>query len=156
MKASSSNERETTEAKLQPIHFRIGSSETTRESPLSSSETEKVSSSFNFDDFLHNHLPEHKTGVDTDFLEWFIGFVEGDGTFSSRLVDSTSAKKRDGSLGQRHFFAFYFVITLYGRRGWPSNPKETTLLVSNLSKGSKGVAQDSYRPRIWKGLRIRR
>jgi hypothetical protein len=90
MKASSSNERETTKAKL---HFRIGSSETTRESPLSSFETEKVSSYFNFDDFLHNHLPEHKTGVDIDFLEWFIGFVEGAGTFSSRLVDLTSAKK---------------------------------------------------------------
>ncbi len=69
----------------------IGSSETTRESPLSFFETEK----FNFDDFLDNHLPEQKTGVDTDFLEWFVGFVEGDGTFCSRLSNSTSAKQKD-------------------------------------------------------------
>lgn len=66
----------------------IGSSETTRESPLSFFETEK----FHFHDFLDNHLPEQKTGVDTDFLEWFVGFVEGDGTFCSRLSNSTSAK----------------------------------------------------------------
>jgi hypothetical protein len=63
----------------------IGSSETTREPPLSSSNSSSHSS-FNFDDFIQHHLPSHKKAVDTSFLEWLIGFVEGDGTFCSRVV----------------------------------------------------------------------
>ena len=55
----------------------IGSSETTREPPLSS---------FNFTDFFEHHLVEHKKLVDPAFLEWFVGFVEGDGTFCSREI----------------------------------------------------------------------
>ena len=54
-----------------------GSSETTREPPLSS---------FNFTDFIEHHLVEHKKLVDPAFLEWFVGFVEGDGTFCSREI----------------------------------------------------------------------
>ena len=60
----------------------IGSSETTRESPLSSfsiapSIAGNANYSFDFDDFLLHHLPTHKKGVDIGFLEWLVGFVEG-------------------------------------------------------------------------------
>ena len=58
----------------------IGSSETTRESP---------SSTFDFVNYIKYHRPEHKCNEDisitTHFLEWFIGFVEGFGSFQSRL-----------------------------------------------------------------------
>ena len=53
----------------------IGSSETTREPPLSS---------FDFTDFVNHHLPSHKREVDTAFLEWLVGFAEGDGCFCYR------------------------------------------------------------------------
>ena len=109
-----------TEDILQPLSIArnamIGSSETTRESPLSyllegssleglfrpkrpkrsrrafslacslGSGVPSNNFSFNFDDYVHYHLPEHKKGVDTHFLEWLVGFVEGDGTFCSRLA----------------------------------------------------------------------
>ena len=73
----------------------IGSSETTRESPLSSfsiapSIARKANYSFDFDDFLLHHLPTHKKGVDIGFLEWLVGFVEGDGTFCYRLASGTT------------------------------------------------------------------
>ena len=55
----------------------IGSSETTREPPLSS---------FDFSDFVEHHLVQHKTHADQGFLEWLVGFAEGDGTFCSREI----------------------------------------------------------------------
>ena len=70
----------------------IGSSETTRESPLSSfSIARKANYSFDFDDFLLHHLPTHKKDVDIGFLEWLVGFVEGDGTFCYRLASGTTS-----------------------------------------------------------------
>jgi hypothetical protein len=35
---------------------------------------------FNFNTYL-KHLPQHKKNIDQTFLEWFIGFSEGDGSF---------------------------------------------------------------------------
>lgn len=56
-----------------------GSSETTREAP-----------DFNFS--LYNKAkPSHIKKIDTQFLEWFIGFVEGDGSF---IVGTPTGKKR--------------------------------------------------------------
>lgn len=49
------------------LNGKVGSSETVR----------KIT--FNFDEYL-NSLPQHKK-LDTKFLEWFIGFTEGDGSF---------------------------------------------------------------------------
>jgi hypothetical protein len=77
------------------LMYMIGSSETTRESPLSSiNAINGQSYSFDFDDFLLHHLPTHKKGVDTGFLEWLVGFVEGDGTFCYRLSTPTLSPKR--------------------------------------------------------------
>ena len=46
----------------------IGSSETIREA-------------LQFDDYTKLGQPEHIPNVDKSFLEWFIGFTEGDGSF---------------------------------------------------------------------------
>nr|QWL15258.1 hypothetical protein [Ulva rigida] len=51
----------------------IGSSETTREAPLNKN--------FFFDNYFKNFKPEHIKLNDSLFLQWFIGFVEGDGSF---------------------------------------------------------------------------
>lgn len=56
----------------------IGSSETIREA--------SQQKQFNFEQYKKWGQPSHLTTVNTDFLEWFIGFTEGDGSFSlSRL-----------------------------------------------------------------------
>jgi hypothetical protein len=47
----------------------IGSSETLRET------------TFNFEVLNNFHLPQHKKKINQDFLEWFVGFSEGDGSF---------------------------------------------------------------------------
>lgn len=88
----------------------IGSSETTRESPLSS---------FNFTDFVEHHIVQHKKLVDPAFLEWFVGFVEGDGTFCSReipprqltpavinVIDQDSAQARGSMVLRKRRFLF--------------------------------------------------
>ena len=36
---------------------------------------------FNFKEFNKFYLPEHKKKIDQSFLEWFVGFTEGDGSF---------------------------------------------------------------------------
>lgn len=38
--------------------------------------------SANFQEYLENYLPKHKKSMDPQFLLWFIGFFEGDGTFA--------------------------------------------------------------------------
>lgn len=55
---------------------KLGSSETTREAPL----TNRFGS-FLFDFYLR---PHHKKNLDSAFLEWFLGFTEGDGSFILR------------------------------------------------------------------------
>ena len=60
----------------------IGSSETTRESPFPT---------FDFTNYLCYHRPEHRckedTGITITFLEWFVGFTEGDGCFFSGMEE---------------------------------------------------------------------
>lgn len=64
-----------------------GSSETLRET---------TASQFHFTDFL-KHLPQHKSHIPTPFLEWFVGFAEGDGSFicttNKRCIFSISQKE---------------------------------------------------------------
>lgn len=62
-----------TKKKSQP--FNLESSETTREAPLN------LDGSFYFDIYFNNFKPEHIKSNDYKFLEWFIGFTEGDGSF---------------------------------------------------------------------------
>lgn len=46
-------------------------------------DTSEITSKFNFENYME-HLPLHKKREDLDleFLEWFIGFTEGDGSFA--------------------------------------------------------------------------
>ena len=59
---------------------------------------------FDFSLFLRN-LPQHKKQIDQNFLEWFIGFSEGDGSF---IVSHTSGKKNDESKDPQRLF---FILT---------------------------------------------
>ena len=60
----------------------IGSSETTREPPFYS---------FDFENYIKYHRKKQKCREDifitTHFLEWFIGFVEGNGSFEYWLAE---------------------------------------------------------------------
>lgn len=58
--------------------MKIGSSETTREA-------------FNFSEY-NKIKPQHIKNLDVSFLEWFMGFVEGDGNFI--IVNTSTCKKR--------------------------------------------------------------
>jgi len=69
----------------------LGSSETTREPPFTVENLQLVENRFqslpivkNFT-FTKSFLPKHKKEIDFSFLEWFIGFTEGDGCFCSRI-----------------------------------------------------------------------
>lgn len=53
------------------------SSETTRED--SHNNTPYM---YNFSQYINDYMPQHKISIDPEFLSWFIGFFEGDGTFS--------------------------------------------------------------------------
>lgn len=64
--------------------FNLGSSETTREAPLTNKflTNKRLTNKnyFNFDSYL-KYKPIQIKQLDYHFLEWFIGFVEGDGSF---------------------------------------------------------------------------
>ncbi len=59
-----------------------------------SSETTREAVSFNFDEYI-KVKPSHIKNVDLLFLEWFLGFVEGDGSF---IVTTSMKKKRPAIL----------------------------------------------------------
>jgi len=64
----------------------IGSSETTREAPNTLRTTKTVIvKKFTFTSYI---LPEHKKNIDFSFLEWFVGFSEGNACFYSRLENN--------------------------------------------------------------------
>ena len=115
----------------------IGSSETTREPPLSS---------FNFTDFAEHHLVEHKKLVDPAFLEWFVGFVEGDGTFCSREISPHQPTP-----------AFINVVTSLSEK---SNMCDDTIANNDqrpsLMKKEVGTATSQYEARRLRGARKRR
>jgi hypothetical protein len=68
------------------LYIYIGSSETTREAPYTIQTSQIVLvKKFSFDEYVS---PEHKKNIDFSFLEWFIGFSEGDACFYSRIVDT--------------------------------------------------------------------
>ena len=62
------NKKEKKKQIMLPFIKKIGSSETIRKT------------TFNFYNYKQNNV-SHKKHIDTLFLEWFIGFVEGDGSF---------------------------------------------------------------------------
>lgn len=50
-------------------------------------------------------LPEHKKSIDKHFIEWFIGFSEGDGSFSANLYTNKSNPKE-----LQPFYRHSFII----------------------------------------------
>lgn len=72
----------------------IGSSETTRESPFPT---------FDFTNYIESYRPQHKWKEDTTttitFLEWFVGFTEGDGCFCCTMEKGRSRVRF--TLGQK-------------------------------------------------------
>jgi hypothetical protein len=83
----------------------IGSSETTREAP----HTVALVNSFNFQEYV---LPEHKNYLDFSFLEWFIGFSEGDGCFCSRIEDNRV--RLSFEIGQKDAKLIHKIRTMLG------------------------------------------
>lgn len=70
----------------------LGSSETTRGAPFPYFSKKKTSVFFDFRDF-YNNAPLHiKKNLNPEFLEWFIGFAEGDGSFF--IKNEKNKKKR--------------------------------------------------------------
>jgi hypothetical protein len=59
------------------------SSETTRED----SNTNPFM--YDFSEYIHTYMPQHKTSIDPKFISWFIGFFEGDGTISQWHTQNT-------------------------------------------------------------------
>lgn len=55
--------------------IKLESSETTRETPFLN---------FDFAEFLQNAIPSHIKHIDQHYLEWLVGFIEGNGTFDFR------------------------------------------------------------------------
>lgn len=70
----------------------LGSSETTREPTLHTNTTNINKNIFDFDDYLNNYQPSHLANIQKTssihFLEWFVGFTEGDGSFGSKIQDN--------------------------------------------------------------------
>jgi hypothetical protein len=58
----------------------LGSSETTHEAPLFKK------SQFDFSLYFQNAQPDHIKITDVKFLQWFIGFSEGDGSIISKII----------------------------------------------------------------------
>jgi hypothetical protein len=65
-----------------PLKQEVGTSETTREAVSNFS-------TFNFNDY-DLHKPTHIKKIDNCFLTWFIGFIEGDGSFWTRNTNVSS------------------------------------------------------------------
>jgi hypothetical protein len=65
-----------------------GSSETTREAPLFSKSFFSQHTEFTFQNSI---LPQHFSCLDTSFLEWFVGFSEGNASF---LLKQEGTRKR--------------------------------------------------------------
>jgi hypothetical protein len=96
----------------------IGSSETTREPPLYlekkqediQQECTDTCQTFNFYDFEQYHRPLHKQTIDYSFLEWLIGFTEGDGTFSTRKIcEPTGQFRLSFEIRQKSYQTLYKI-----------------------------------------------
>jgi hypothetical protein len=65
-----------------------GSSETTREAPLFNESSFSQNTEFTFQNYI---FPQHFSCLDTSFLEWFVGFSEGNANF---FLKEEGAQKR--------------------------------------------------------------
>ncbi len=114
--------------------FKIGSSETTREAPyLRYLKKTKTFYYFDFQNYF-SFAPSHvKNRLNPHFLEWFIGFVEGDGTFSIRKNKGLKPRLVF-EIGQKDPKVLYFIKKTLGFgsvNSWQRN--ETTYWVYRVN-----------------------
>lgn len=55
-------------------------------------QNETSDENFDFTEFLQKSLPSHIKIIDQNFLEWLIGFIEGDGSFYYRKVENNKLR----------------------------------------------------------------
>lgn len=97
------------------LKFFIGSSETTREAPFNKiriNTIRKNSINFNFDAYV-SYSPLHIKNINYSFLEWFIGFAEGDGTFYSQKLKNDKMRL-SFEIGQKDPKVLYLIKKVLG------------------------------------------
>nr|BBE21033.1 LAGLIDADG homing endonuclease [Ulva ohnoi] len=126
----------------------IGSSETTREAPLNKK--------FNFDYYFNNFKPKHIKENNYLFLEWFIGFSEGDGSFTlsnKRCYFSINQKdikllyKIKKNLGFGKVLKYTQNNTNYGR--YIVQDQQNCERLANIFNGNLVLIKTNVRFKIW-------
>jgi hypothetical protein len=88
----------------------IGSSETTRKAPFQKKKASVLlqKNSFCFKDY-GLYSPSHLKKLNLPFLEWFIGFSEGDGTFSIRKATVQNKARLTFEVGQKDPKSLFYI-----------------------------------------------
>jgi hypothetical protein len=130
------------------------SSETTREAPLNKS--------FYFNYYLNNFKPQHIKVNNFRFLEWFIGFSEGDDSFiisNKRCYFCINQKdikilyKIKAHLGFGQVFKYIQNNTIYGR--YIVQDQKNCERLANIFNGNLVLNKTNARFKIWiKELKI--
>ena len=130
------------------------SSETIREAPLDKS--------FYFNYYFNNFKPQHIKLNNSKFLEWFIGFSEGDGSFiiSNKrcyfFINQKDIKilyKIKANLGFGQVFKYIQNNTMYGR--YIVQDKKNCERLAHIFNGNLVLHKTNARFQIWiKGLNI--
>ena len=88
------------------------------------SQTIRSKSYFNFTSYL-SVLPDHKKKIDYNFLCWFVGFTEGDGSFTSSFSKNT-----------KNYRNFFLIVQ--------KDPKVLYYIKNNLGFGLVSQRKDGY------------
>ena len=86
-------------------------------------------------------LPQHKRNIDKHFLEWFIGFSEGDGSFSA--TKAGNFYRHDFIINQKHPQALYKIRTNlgFGTINKYENKKQRTFYYRYVVSDLEGIAR---------------
>ena len=124
------------------------SSETTREAPLNKS--------FDFNYYFYHFKPKHIKLNDYTFLEWFIGFSEGDGSFiiSNKkcyfYINQKDIKilyKIKANLGFGQVITYIQKNTIYGR--YVVQDKKNCERLAHIFNGNLVLNKTNARFQIW-------
>ena len=120
-----------------------------------SSETIREAFDFNFSKYIKNK-PEHIKNVNESFLEWFIGFTEGDGSFiiSNKrcyfVINQKDIKilyKIKANLGFGHVFKYIQNNKIYGR--YVVQDKKNCRRLAHIFNGNLVLNKTNERFKIW-------
>jgi hypothetical protein len=146
--------------------FKFESSETKREAPLNLtffSKSKRKGNAFCFKTYLNNFQPEHIKSTNIHFLEWFIGFCEGDGSFiisNTRCYFIINQKDFKVLYKIKKFLGFGQVLMytqknqLYGR--YVVQDKKNCERLAHIFNGNLVLEKTTLRLKFWlkKGLNI--